>query len=146
VGLASPAGALWILFVNLRALAIATFLGAFSFGVLGVILLMLPLGLVGYFAGQMALMGISPALFLTAFILPHGVFEITAAILEGAAILRLGASVIAPPPGKTLGDGWLMALADWAKVSLALVAPLLAIGAVVEALLTPRVVVALFGG
>ncbi|MCI0353828.1 MAG: stage II sporulation protein M [Acidobacteria bacterium] len=146
VGLASPAGALWILFVNLRALAIATLLGAFSFGVLGVILLMLPLGLVGYFAGQMALMGINPALFLAAFILPHGVFEITAAILEGAAILRLGASVISPPPGKTLGDGWLMALADWAKVSLALVAPLLVIAALVEALLTPRVVVALFGG
>ena len=146
VGLASPAGALWIFLVNLRALAIATLLGVFSFGVLGVILLMLPLGLVGYFAGQMTLVGVSPALFLAAFILPHGIFEITAAILEGAAILRLGASLIAPPPGKTLGDGWLMALADWAKISLALVAPLLVVAALVEALVTPRVVVALFGG
>ena len=146
LGFVSPIGAGWILLTNLRALAIATGLGAFSLGVLGVILLMLPLALVGYFAGQMALIGISPLLFVAAFILPHGLLEIPAAILEGAAILRLGASILAPPPGKTLGEGWLMALADWAKVSLALVAPLLAGAAALEVFVTPRVVLAIFGG
>jgi uncharacterized membrane protein SpoIIM required for sporulation len=145
-GLVSPLGAAWVFFTNLRALAAATVLGMFSLGVLGVILLMLPLGLVGYFAGQMAMIGVSPFLFFAAFILPHGIFEIPAAILEGAAILRLGASVIAPPPGKTLGESWLLALADWAKISLGLVVPLLGVAACVEAFVTPRVVVALFGG
>ncbi len=145
-GFVSPLGAGWILLTNLRALAIATGLGAFSLGVMSVILLMLPLALVGYFAGQMALIGVSPALFFAAFILPHGLLEIPAAILEGAAILRLGASILAPPPGKTLGDGWLMALADWAKVSLGLVAPLLTGAALLEALVTPRIVLAVFGG
>lgn len=145
-GFVSPTGAAWVLLTNLRALAIASVLGMFSLGVLGVIVLMLPLALVGYFAGQMSLIGVSPLLFFAAFILPHGIFEIPAAILEGAAILRLGASVIAPPPGKTLGESWLLALADWAKISLALVVPLLVVAALVEAFITPRVVMALFGG
>jgi uncharacterized membrane protein SpoIIM required for sporulation len=145
-GLVSPTGAGWVLLINLRALAIATGLGAFSLGVLGVILLMLPLALVGYFSGQMALIGISPVLFFAAFILPHGIAEIPAAILEGAAILQLGASILAPPPGKTLGEGWLMALADWAKVSLALMVPLLIVAALLETFVTPRVVLAVFGG
>ncbi|MBI4771919.1 MAG: stage II sporulation protein M [Chloroflexi bacterium] len=145
-GFVSPTGTAWILLTNLRALAIATLLGMFSCGVLGVILLMLPLELVGYFAGQMSLIGVSPLLFFAAFILPHGIFEIPAAILEGAAILRLGASILAPPPGKTLGDGWLMALADWAKISLALVAPLLSAAALLETFVTPLIVQTVFGG
>ena len=70
----------------------------------------------------------------------RSIFEITAAVLEGAAILRLGGSVIAPPEGKTLSESWLMALADWAKISLALVAPLLLVAALVEVFITPLVV------
>src|SRR5258708_1291777 len=108
----SAGGAAWVFFTNLRALVIATLLGIFSFGVLGVVLLMVPLALTGFFAGQVALIGLSPLQFFAAFILPHGVFEITAAVLEGAAILRLGASGISPPGGKTLSGGWLIAPAD----------------------------------
>ena len=148
-GFVSPLGAAWVFFTNLRALALATALGMFSFGVLGVILLMTPLGLVGYLAGQIALIGLSPLQFFAAFVLPHGILEITAAVLEGAAILKLGASVIAPPPGKTLGEGWLLALADWAKISLALVVPLLLAAAVVETFVTTRLAalaLAAFGG
>jgi uncharacterized membrane protein SpoIIM required for sporulation len=136
----SARGAGWILFTNLRALAIATAAGMFSFGVLGVVLLMTPLALVGYFAGQVSLIGLDPLQFFAAFVLPHGVFEIPAAVLEGAAILRLGASVLAPPPGKTLGEGWLAALADWAKISLAVVLPLLLLAALAEVFVTPAVV------
>jgi uncharacterized membrane protein SpoIIM required for sporulation/ABC-type transport system involved in multi-copper enzyme maturation permease subunit len=140
LGFVSAGGAAWVFFTNLRALVIATLLGIFSFGVLGVVLLMVPLALTGFFAGQVALIGLSPLQFFVAFILPHGIFEITAAVLEGAAILRLGASVISPPGGKTLGEGWLMALADWAKISLALVVPLLLVAALIEVFVTPLVV------
>jgi uncharacterized membrane protein SpoIIM required for sporulation len=140
LGFVSAGGAAWVFFTNLRALLIATALGIFSFGVLGVVLLMVPLGLTGYFAGQVALIGLSPLQFFAAFVLPHGIFEISAAILEGAAILKLGASVIAPPRDKTLSEGWLMALADWAKISLGLVAPLLVVAALVEVFVTPVVV------
>ena len=140
LGFVSAGGAAWVFFTNLRALVLATALGVFSFGVLGVVLLMVPLGLAGFFAGQVALIGLSPLQFFVAFILPHGLFEITAAVLEGAAILRLGGSVIAPPSGKTLSEGWLMALADWAKISLALVVPLLLLAALAEVFITPLVV------
>lgn len=125
-----------ILFINLRAIAIATAVGMFSFGVLGAILLMAPLGLAGYFAGQATLVGLEPLQFFAVFILPHGLFEIPAAILAGAAIIRLGASIIAPPPGKTLSEGWLAALADWAKIGLALVMPLLIVAAFIEIFIT----------
>ena len=146
IGLVSAGGAAWVLTTNLRALAIATGAGIFSLGVLAVVLLMIPLALSGYFAGQVALIGLSPAQFLAAFVLPHGVFEITAAVLIGAAILRLGASVLAPPPGKTLGEGWLLALADWAKIALAVAMPLLVVAALAEVFLTPLVVRLVLGG
>jgi uncharacterized membrane protein SpoIIM required for sporulation/ABC-type transport system involved in multi-copper enzyme maturation permease subunit len=146
VWLVSPLGAGQVLFTNLRALGLASLLGTFSLGVAGLILLMIPLALTGYFGGQMAVIGISPLLFYAVFILPHGIFEIPAAILEGAAFLRLGACILAPPAGKTLGEGWLMALADWVKVSLALVVPLLIAAALMEALVTPRVIQWVFGG
>jgi uncharacterized membrane protein SpoIIM required for sporulation/ABC-type transport system involved in multi-copper enzyme maturation permease subunit len=125
-----------IFLINARALALASGLGAFSFGVLSSILLMAPLALSGYFAGQVSALGITPVTFFATFILPHGALEIPAAILEGAVILRLGASVIAPPPGKTLGEGWLAALADWAKISMALVGPLLIGAAMLEIFVT----------
>lgn len=145
-GFMSPLGAAWVFVTNVRALAIASAVGAFSWGVLAIVLLMIPLGLVGFFAGQMALAGINPLLFLAAFILPHGILEVPAALLSGAAVLRLGTSIIAPPPGKTLGDSWLIALADWAKIGIGLVVPLLLAAAALEAFVTPRVVLAVFGG
>ena len=114
-------------------------------GTAWVFLLMLPLGLTGFFAGQMALVGVNPLVFLGAFILPHGVLEVPAAVIIGGAVLRLGASIIAPPPGKTLGESWLLALADWAKLALAVVVPLLAGAALLETFVTPRVVMLVFG-
>jgi len=143
-GFMSPLGAAWVFFTNLRALGIAAALGTFSWGILAIVLLMMPMGLVGFFAGQMALLGIHPAVFLLAFILPHGILEIPAALLAGAGILRLGTSIIAPPPGKTLGDGWLMALADLAKLAVGLIIPLLFLAAVLEAFVTPQVVLWVF--
>jgi len=146
LGLLSPRGASLVFLVNLRALALATLLGIFSFGAGAVVALMAPLGLVGYFAATVGPAGINPWLFLAAFILPHGVLEIPAAVLAGGAILRLGASVIAPPPDRSLTEAWLTALADWLKTLLGLVIPLLAGAALLEVFLTPRVVMAVFGG
>jgi uncharacterized membrane protein SpoIIM required for sporulation len=142
----SPRGAALIFFINLRAVAIATALGIFSFGAVAIVALMAPLALVGYFAATVGAAGINPWLFLSAFILPHGILEIPAAILAGGAILRLGASVVAPPPNRSLGEAWLAALADWLKIILGVVAPLLALAALLEVFVTPRVVLAVFGG
>ena len=131
---------------NLRVLILATILGIFSFGVLGILVLMAPMMIIGYFAGSVAAAGISPWLFLTAFVLPHGILEIPAIGLAGAAILRLGGTLAAPGKGKTIGESWLHALADWTRVLIGLVLPLLLAAALLEVFVTPRVASIVFGG
>jgi len=144
-GLHGLQGVLLVLYQNVRVLFLASAFGVFTFGVLTVLILMLPIALVGYLTSQMAVAGMNPAL-LVAALLPHSVIEIPAAIIAGAAAIRLGASVIAPPPGKTVGEGWLTALADATRVWWCLVLPLLLIAAVVEVFLTPTVLLWIAGG
>jgi uncharacterized membrane protein SpoIIM required for sporulation len=144
-GLFSASGAGLVFFQNARAVLIAAALGMFSFGVLAAVVYMLPTGLAGYFAGQVALAGYNPVIFLAAFILPHGIVEIPAVILAGAITINLGASLISPPPGKSVVEGWLMALADWFKIFLGLIVPMLIVSALLEVFLTPQVVVMLLG-
>ncbi|NDJ53075.1 MAG: ABC transporter permease subunit, partial [Chloroflexi bacterium] len=107
-GFYSVEGVLLVIWQNVRVLAVASALAVFSFGLIAVLLLMVPLALVGYLLPQMIAAGIDP---LTSWMLviPHSIFEIPAAIIAGAAAVRLGATVISPPPGKTLGEGWLIA-------------------------------------
>ncbi|MBN1668274.1 MAG: stage II sporulation protein M [Anaerolineales bacterium] len=136
-------GLVW--FHNLRSIVLATLLGLFSFGVLGLLVLMLPFLLIGFFTGTIANLGVPPGLFLTAFVLPHGVFEIPAIILAGAAILRLGATLSAPAPGRSISEALLEALADWTRTMLALVAPMLLLAAMLEVYVTPRVALLLLG-
>ena len=131
---------------NLRVLILATILGVFSFGVLGVLVLLAPMMIIGYFAGSVTAAGISPWLFLAAFVLPHGILEIPAIGLAGAAILRLGGTLAAPGKGKTIGESWLHALADWTRVLVGLVLPLLLAAALLEVFVTPRVASIVFGG
>jgi len=135
-----------ILVHNIRAILLATLLGLFTFGVLGVIILILPFMLIGYVFGNLTVAGLSPGLFLTALVLPHGILEIPAIVLAGAAILRLGATLATPAKGQTIGAALINALADWAKVFVGLVVPLLIGAAFLEVLLTPRVAVWLLGG
>lgn len=138
----------WLLVVsnNLRAIALASVLGGFSFGVVGVVLLMAPVGIVGYLAGNLALAGQPPGPVLLALVAPHGVLEVPAAILAGAAILHLGMVGISPPRGRSLGENWLTALAAWVRVTLGLVVPLLLAAAAVEVFVTPRWAMQILGG
>ena len=136
-------GMIW--FHNLRAILIATLLGIFSFGVLSVLVLMLPFVLVGYLAAGAASAGYSAVLFILGYIVPHGLLEVPAAALAGAAILRLGATLATPADGMTIGEAWLRALADWAKIFIGLVLPLLLGAAAVEILVTPRIAYWLLG-
>lgn len=145
ISLLDPKGVLIIWFHNIRASILAMLLGLVSFGVFGALVLMLPLVLVGYFMGNLAVAGISPALFLAGFILPHGVFEVPAIGLVGAGILYMGAAMLTPAPDKTIGEVWLASLADWAKVMVGLAIPLMLLAATVEALVTPKIAVWLLG-
>jgi len=141
----STSGTLIVWLQNLRAVLIASVLGIFSFGVLALLILMLPLAIIGYIAANVYMSGSSVFAFLAALVLPHGLFEIPAIILAGAAILNLGATLTAPADGKTIGEAWLQALAKWAKILLGVVFPLFLLAALVEVFITPQVAVWIFG-
>ncbi len=141
-GLVGIGGVVRVIFQNIRVLAVASLLGMFTFGVLTVLVLMVPFALVGYLIAQMTVAGLDPMTLWFALI-PHSLLEVPAALLAGAAAIRLGASVISPPPGKTLGQGWLAALADATRLWLALILPLLILAAVVEVFVTPSIILML---
>ncbi len=130
---------------NLETILLSTVFGLFTFGVLGILLVMLPFVVIGYFSGVIAAAGIPVWLFVSATVLPHGVLEIPAIILAGAAILKLGATLATPAPGYTISEAVLRALGDWARLMIALVIPLFLGAAFLEIYLTPQVVLYLFG-
>jgi uncharacterized membrane protein SpoIIM required for sporulation len=124
---------------NVRVLLLAMILGVFSFGVVGVMPLLATMGVAGYLIGALGRIGLPVVPMVVGLILPHGILEIPAAILATAAVLHSGAVLARPVQGKTTGEVWLEALADWAKVMVGVVIPLLLLAAVVEVWITPRV-------
>jgi uncharacterized membrane protein SpoIIM required for sporulation len=131
---------------NLVSLLLAGLVAVVSLGVVAILMLMVPIVVVGFFAGQVAWLGYSPLLFLAVFILPHGLFELPAAVVATAFALRIGASITARREGLTVGEGLLEAVADFVKVFVFLVVPLLFVAAFVEANVTPRLVIWAYGG
>jgi uncharacterized membrane protein SpoIIM required for sporulation/ABC-type transport system involved in multi-copper enzyme maturation permease subunit len=123
---------------NLRAVLLATLAGLFTYSVLGLLLLLLPFFIIGFLVTTVATAGIPASNFLIAFVLPHGIFEIPAIVLSGAAILRVGASLTTLSKNESIGEGLLKSLADWTKIVLGVVVPLLLVAAIMEALVTPR--------
>jgi len=142
-----PGLSAWSLFVhNVRALLIAALLGVISFGAAPLLLLLVPLGMVGFLLGQAASVGYSPFITLAAFVLPHGLVEIPAAWIATAFALEIGAAILAPPRGLSLGEGFLLAIVNFLKVFFLLVVPLLLLAAFLEARVTPQVALWLLGG
>jgi stage II sporulation protein M len=127
----------FILGHNLQAIAVLMLLGFFSFGVLGMVSYIGNMGLIGGVLGLVKALGYSPAHVALTGILPHGIFELPALILSSAAVLHIGVALVTPAPHRTLGEVLIEALADWAKVNLGLVLPLLVVAAGVEAWITP---------
>jgi uncharacterized membrane protein SpoIIM required for sporulation len=141
-----PEFSVWGIFDNnVRSLLAAALLAVLSFGSLSIILLMVPIVMLGFIATQAALLGYSPLVFIAAFVLPHGVVELPAAIISTALVLRLGASIVSPPPGMSVSQSWLQALAHFVKVFVLVVLPLLAVAAFIEVHITPQVVIAVYG-
>jgi len=130
----------WLFLSNVRASVLFMFAGLVSFATLGVTLYMVNMGLIGIVLGGASLIGYSPLLVFTAAVLPHGLFELTAVSLATAAVLQMGARLVTPQTDKSLGDVFLIALADWFRVFVGLVVPLLAIAAVIEVYVTPQII------
>jgi stage II sporulation protein M len=112
-------------------------LGLVSFATLGLTLFLGNMGLVGGVMGAAHLIGYSPLLTFAVGVLPHGIFELTAIILATAAMLKVGAQLVTPQTEKSLGETLLLSLADWFRVFIGIVLPLLAIASVIEVYITP---------
>jgi len=122
---------------NLRAVAVILLLGLFSLGVLGVLIYLINMGVVGVVLSLIGVTGGSPLKAGLYGILPHGIFEMPALVLASAAILYIGIMLVTPRSRQTLGEVMIEAVADWMKIGLGLVLPLLTISAMVEAWITP---------
>ncbi len=124
---------------NTRVLLAATLLATFTFGVLALVLVMIPFGLLGFVMAQVVLAGLSPLPFILA-VIPHGLVEVPAILIATAAAVHLGSVVTGPPEDMTVGEAWLRALGNTVKLGIGVVMPLLILAAVLEVWLTPRVV------
>lgn len=71
---------------------------------------------------------------------------IPAAWIATAFALKIGAAIMAPPPGLSLGEGFLLAIVNFLKIFFLLVVPLLLLAAFLEARVTPQVALWLLGG
>jgi uncharacterized membrane protein SpoIIM required for sporulation len=83
---------------------------------------------------------------MVALVLPHAILEIPAAIIAGAAILQLGMAALSVPKGQSLSESWIKALAEWARLGIGLVLPLLFGAALIEVYITPRIALWLLFG
>jgi uncharacterized membrane protein SpoIIM required for sporulation/ABC-type transport system involved in multi-copper enzyme maturation permease subunit len=124
---------------NTRAVFFIFLAGLASFSVLGVLLYMVNISLIGGLFGLFKLLGVQALPLFLAGVLPHGVFEIPALMIGSATMLYFGVSIVTPQVGKSMGEVTIELLADWTKIFLGVVVPLLAIAAVIEAYITPLI-------
>ncbi len=134
---AAPLLLIWL--QNIRVQVIGLLLGVFSFGILGFIPILVALGISGYLVSMLAQNGVPVLSMVVGLFLPHSIFEIPALILSTAAVFQFGILLATTNPDKTVGEVWITALADWAKIMVGLVLPLLLVGAAMEAWVTPRI-------
>jgi uncharacterized membrane protein SpoIIM required for sporulation len=130
---------------NLRAELVMLLLGIFSFGVLSVVAFIGNFALIGGVLGAVRMVGISPWVIFFSGIFPHGIFELPSIILISAAILHMGLRLVTPEEGRSIGETMIVTFADVIKLLFALCIPLLIIAALIEANVTPRILLAAIG-
>ncbi len=130
---------------NTVSVLIGSGLSIISLGVAGILLLIVSTGPVGFVLGFFFQLSLNPWPLLAGFILPHGLFELPAAILGIAAALKISTSLIAPPAGMSIGQSFQFAIVNYIKL-LGLIVPLLLIAAIIEANITPTIGCWLTGG
>jgi len=129
---------------NLRVIILSGIISIFSFGALTLILTLVNLGLVSFLIAEIILLGYNPWLFIAVFILPHGILELPAILIGMTFALRIGAALISPPKGFDIGQALLFTSANFVKILIFLVIPLLLIAAFIEANVTPQIVLAVY--
>lgn len=135
----------FLFFNNTRSMAVIFLAGMVSFSVLGVLFYMINVALIGGVYAVLQLIGISPMPIFLAGVLPHGLFELPALLIGSAVVLYIGAALVTPQNGKSMGEVIIDLMADWAKIFVGLVVPLLAIAALIEAYITPNILLRVMG-
>lgn len=130
---------------NTRSMVVIFLAGMTSFSVLGVLFYMVNIALIGGVYALLELIGVSPLPIFLAGVLPHGIFEIPALMIGSAVVLYIGAALVTPQTGKSMGEVVIELMADWAKIFIGLVAPLLALAALIEAYVTPSLLLRVIG-
>ncbi len=130
---------------NLRVELLMMAAGVFSFGVLGLLVFLGNFSLVGGVLAATQLVGLSPLMVFLAGILPHGIVELPSVILAAAAVLYMGVRLVTPLEGKSIGETMIFTLAEVLKVFFAVCIPLLLLAGLIEANLTPRILLAVLG-
>jgi uncharacterized membrane protein SpoIIM required for sporulation/ABC-type transport system involved in multi-copper enzyme maturation permease subunit len=129
-------------------------LSTFSFGLFAILVPFFAFAGVSYVAGALADRGgswtslgpDSPLQFLLGYVLPHGIAELPAAILGAAMGVRLGAAIMRPPKGFSVGQNMLWALAQFLKVWLLVLVPLFLLAGLLQQFVSTAVIRALYGG
>ena len=144
IGLGQSFSVPFIFAHNVRAVGLILLAGLVSFSVLGMLVYLVNISTVGALLGVFQLLGYSPVALAVNGLLPHGIFEIPALILASAAMLRIGVVLVTPQVGRSMGEVVLESLADWTKVAVGLVIPMLLIAAIIETYITPVLLAAAF--
>ena len=144
IGMGQSFSAPFIFSHNIRAVGLILLAGLVSFSVLGMLVYLVNLSTVGALLGVFQLLGYSPLTLTINGLLPHGIFEVPALILASAAMLRIGVVLVTPQMGRSFGEVVLELLADWTKIAIGLVVPLLLIASVIETYVTPVLLAAAF--
>ncbi len=137
---------------NMRVSILSNVMSAFSFGIFAFMVPLVAFTQIGFVAGVLELQGgswfalglHSPLQFVLGYVLPHGIIELPTFILSAALGLRIGASILCPPPGFSVVQNLLWALANFLKVWLLVLLPLVLLASLIEGLVSPLVIQALY--
>jgi uncharacterized membrane protein SpoIIM required for sporulation len=138
---------------NIRVALFSNVFSLFVFGAFAFLVPAVAFAQIGFVASALterggswlALGADSPLRFLLAYVLPHGIIELPVAILSAAMGIRVGVALMSPPSGFTVGQNILWSLAQFAKVWLFVLIPLFLLGGLIEGLVTPLIIRALYG-
>jgi uncharacterized membrane protein SpoIIM required for sporulation/ABC-type transport system involved in multi-copper enzyme maturation permease subunit len=126
----------YLFFNNTRAVLVGSAFAFVTLGVAGMLFLMVataPSGAIGNLFSQL---GVNIFILFVGFLLPHGIFELPAAIFATAAATQVATFFVLPPNGMSIGRSLQFSIVNYIKL-LALVIPLLLIAAIIEANFTP---------
>ncbi|MGC9400348.1 MAG: stage II sporulation protein M [Anaerolineae bacterium] len=128
---------------NVRSLLFAALLALFTLGMAAQLLLMIPIIIIAYAFSEITKFGINPWAFLGAFILPHGAFELPAAVIATAQAMRVSVAILRNPEKGGGVMGMLRELGYFFQIFIAFTLPLLTLAAWIEVHLTPHLAIAL---